>query len=112
MITIEIKKANLINELAAAAEYFGSTDWDIYVSADGSVDTRHNRKLCVGMVAGCMTAVKSAVRKSASFVVKNFHTATHPISVHPKSASRNYRQRGMLSLSPLLPNISEQNLMY
>lgn len=42
MTTIKIKKSDLIKELSTAVEYFGSTDWDIYVSADGSVDTRHN----------------------------------------------------------------------
>ncbi|WP_420588176.1 hypothetical protein [Bacterioplanoides sp.] len=42
MTTIQIKKIDLISELSAAAEHFGSTDWDIYVNADGAVDTRHN----------------------------------------------------------------------
>lgn len=42
MKTIEIKKEELITELATALRHAGSTDWDIYVNDDGQVSTRHN----------------------------------------------------------------------
>lgn len=40
--TIEIKKEDLVRVLASGLKHAGSTDWDIYVNEDGSVDLRHN----------------------------------------------------------------------
>lgn len=42
IMEINIKKADLIGELASALDHAGSTDWDVYVNAEGNVDTRHN----------------------------------------------------------------------
>lgn len=42
MATIQIKKSDLIETLQEALGYAGSTDWDVYIRADGMLNTRHN----------------------------------------------------------------------
>lgn len=42
MNTIQIKKSDLAATLQKALKYAGSTDWDVYVNAQGLLDVRHN----------------------------------------------------------------------
>jgi len=42
MPTIQIKKSDLIDCLQEALGHAGSTEWDVYVRADGALDIRHN----------------------------------------------------------------------